>query len=66
MPVVFPSPNVHPRLLRSIKETAHILGVSTLTVRKLLGRGLVDRRVGRRRLVVASSIEAFVAGARAQ
>jgi len=49
-----------PPLLISIDEAARRLGVSRLTVRTLLGRELVDRRVGRRRLVVAASVDRFV------
>lgn len=51
-----------PPLLISIDEAARRLGVSRLTVRSLLGRELVDRRVGRRRLVVSASVDRFVAG----
>ncbi len=54
-----------PRMLYSINETVQILGVQRTTVYELIGRGELETvKIGRRTLVPADSIEAFVAGLR--
>jgi len=47
-------------LLISIAQAANQLGVSQPTVRRMLGKDLAERRIGRRRLVVASSLTSLV------
>lgn len=47
----------------STKETARLLGLSRNHVYELLDRGdLESRYIGRRRLVVMSSLRSFIAG----
>ena len=51
-------------LLWDLKETAHQLGnVSTRTVQRLVARGeIATKRVGRRRMVIAASVQAWLDG----
>ena len=48
-------------LLLSILQVATLLGISERTTKRLIARGeLVSRKVGSRRLVPRTSVEAFV------
>lgn len=47
----------------STKETARLLGVSRNHIYELLDRGQIESRyIGRRRMVVNASLQAFIAG----
>lgn len=55
------------RLFVSVKEAAHMLGLSRNQTYELLDRGSIDSRYfGRRRLVVLPSVHAFAHGLPAQ
>jgi hypothetical protein len=47
-------------LLISIAQASLQLGVSQPTVRRMLGKQLAERRIGRRRLVVVASLASLV------
>ncbi len=51
------------RLLYTVAETVQMLGVGRSTLYVMLGEGKLDvRKVGRRTLITAASIRAFVEG----
>ena len=55
------NPVSHPQLLLSLAETARALGVSRVTVYKLIDSGdLPDVHVGRRRVFPAQAVQEFV------
>lgn len=50
----------HDRLLLSISETCHLLGLGKSTVYELIGSGqLTTKSVGRRRMIHRKDLEAF-------